>query len=875
MLTISNVANSSAAGNYYEKIDDYYSRDRSPSLWSGKGAEVLGLTGPIDSKAFRFLLDGELPGGINIHHGGENGGRRGGTDLTFSAPKSVSMQALIGGDSRLIQAHEAAVASTLEQVQIFVACRVTINGETSRLTTGNAVIAQFRHDLSRAADPQLHTHAVVLNATQRLDGQWRAIDNEPLYRHKMWLGAYYRCELAKEVQVLGYEVRVTHTDGRFELAHIDPAQIKTFSNRSAQIEKALEKQGLTREQASARQLQVAALQTRDGKQDHDRSDLLKQWRERAAEAGIDLQKRAAGKPALEVHANALRAEAANKAVVYAAAHLMEREAVARRLDIERAALERGTGKTDLQAIRKAIEQAVVRGDFITEGERYTTPVAQQRERDILALEVAGRGLVKPILHSQAVRLHLAETKLNNGQRAVVETVLTSSNRITGIQGSAGTGKTTVLRSVRELAETQGIKLVGVAPSAGAARELAGSGIQSQTLAALAVCNYSSLDSKTLVVLDEAGMVSASDMHALFSATSKVEARVLVVGDTQQLKAIQAGKPFAQLQVAGMPFARLTEIQRQKDPQLKEAVELAAAGTAVESLEKLRSSTVEIPAHVDRYLAIALDYTGLSPEERKGTLVVAGTNLGREAINAQVRTELGFVGQGSAFSTLSSKNLSKAEALRTVSYQAGDVVRAERDYKTLDMCRGDLAKVIDGPAGVVMLEKSDGTQAAWRPVQQPNMQVFIAYERELSLGDLIRFNENDYKAGIVNGERATVVAFEPEAQSIVLEKSDGIRLELSTSKPLHLEHGYCQTVYAAQGQTCERILIDVPASSASSNESSYYVAISRATRDVTLYTDDRDRLPQALSREDSKTTALDLPERDAHRAEREGAAMELD
>lgn len=879
MLTIANVSSGAQAATYYEQADDYYSQDRSPSQWSGKAAAGLGLSGSVDAKTFRAILDGYLPDGSNIHHGGEGSARRGGTDLTFSAPKSVSIQALIGGDLRLLQAHEAAVARALMHAETQAACRVTSAGATSRQMTGNMVIAQFRHDLSRAADPQLHTHAVVLNATQRGDGQWRAIDNEPLYRHKMWLGAFYRCELAMEVQALGYEVRVTHSDGRFELSHIDPVQIKAFSNRSTQIENALLARGLTREQATARQLQVATIQTREAKTQCDRTELMAQWKQRAKEAGINLQTPAPDTFNLRRDGDgSLRSEAtaAEQAVTYACKHLMEREAVVRRVDIERVALERGTGKTDLVSIRRAIESAAGSGELIRGNEQYTTPAAQQREREILGMELAGRDAVDAVLDAQTVKLKVAATSLNEGQRSVVLSVLTGRNRITGVQGSAGTGKTTALRNVRELAEAERFKLVGVAPSAGAARELAGSGIESQTLAAFATHNYAGLNTKTLVVLDEAGMVSAGDMHGLLSAVTRAQARIVLVGDTQQLKAIQAGKPFAQLQHAGMSSALLTEIQRQKSPCLKGAVELAAAGRAVESAAQLKLHVVEIALHTDRQRAIALDYAQMTLAERKGTLLVAGTNQSREAVNTEVRQALGLAGHGKTVLTLRSKNLTNAEALRTVSYQPGDVVRAERDYKSLGLSRGDLATVLDGPAGVVMLERTGGARLQWRPVNHRHFTVYTQSKQEFAVGDLVRFTQNDYTNGVFNGDRATVQAFDAHAGCMYVENADGARLPLPIDRPLHIEHGYCQTVHAAQGKTCERILIDLPASSATSNESSYYVAISRASRDATIYTDDRELLPDALRREDGKTAALEVDDPTAAREPHTlgGASLEM-
>jgi conjugative relaxase-like TrwC/TraI family protein len=854
MLSISNVANGEQASQYYEQADDYYTGDRSPSQWSGQAAAALGLAGEVKAEDFRALLDGRLPNGVELHRGGENGGRRGGTDLTFSAPKSVSMQLLVAGDARLLAAHETAVARALEQVEALAACRVTARGLTLRVPTGALAVAQFRHDLSRAADPQLHTHCVVLNLTQRSDGAWRALNNEDFYRHKMWLGAFYRSELAREVQALGYALRTTHADGRFELAHIAPEQIGRFSSRSKAIEQALQAKGLSREQASARQLQTAALQTREAKQVHDRADLREQWRERAAQAGIRWD---AGVAPVQRDAH----QEAVRAVRYATAHLGEREAVFKRLDLERVALERGTGHTQLGPIRAAIEQAVQDGELLRERagegmsatERYTTPAAVQREREILALEAAGRGQVAPLMRRQAVQLALLASSLNEGQRGVVEHVLAGENRISGVQGSAGTGKTTALRAVGELAQGCGLKLAGVAPSASAARELGGSGIDSQTVASLLARGCAGLDAQTLLVVDEAGMISARDMHTLLTAAVERDARVLLVGDTQQLKAVAAGKPFAQLQDAGMACAQLRQIQRQQNPKLKAAVELAAAGDAAGSLQELKEKIVVIEPRVQRHHQIASDYAALTPEQRAATLIVAGTHLSREAINGQVRQALGLAGQGQTVCTLSGKNLTQAEVLRSVSYQAGDVVRAEREYKTLGLRRGEFATVVDGPPGLVMLQRADGQQVAWRPVSQPNFTAYHAHERELAVGDVVRLTSNDYRAGFINGERATVIALQ-EGQ-LQLQKADGQRLSLRSDAPLYLEHGYCQTVHAAQGQTCDRVLIEAPADHGSA--SSHYVGISRPRHELRIYTDDAQLLPHVLGREDDKTAALEL------------------
>jgi len=197
MLSLSNVGNHATAASYYETVDNYYTSDHGPSEWWGTGAASLGLHGAVGSAEFAALLDGRLPSGETLHNAAA--GRRGGTDGTFSAPKSVSLQALVGGDKRIIDAHRVAVDRALAYAETLVSCRVTEDGITRIERTGNLIVGRFNHDVSRSCDPQLHTHCVMINATRRADGLWRSVNNEAIYRHKMLLGVLYRSELAREL----------------------------------------------------------------------------------------------------------------------------------------------------------------------------------------------------------------------------------------------------------------------------------------------------------------------------------------------------------------------------------------------------------------------------------------------------------------------------------------------------------------------------------------------------------------------------------------------------------------------------------------------------------------------------------------------------
>ena len=855
MLSISKVGTGTAAASYYEGADNYYMDGRPPCSWWGAGAAQMGVKGEVHADLFRSLLDGRLPNGQVLHNAAD--GRRGGTDLTLSAPKSVSLQALVGGDRRLIQAHERAVNSVLTYAQHLAAYRVTENGLTRTDKSEALVVATFRHDLSRGEEPQLHTHAVVINATPRPDGAWRALEQSEFYRQQKLMGVIYRSELALQVKALGYEVRRTHGDGRFELAHFNDAQIQAFSSRSRAIETELEKQGKTRADATAREKEVIALATRSSKSGVDRDALRQRWQERSRELGIDFyaEREAITEPA---HTLQERARAASDALKFAVEHTTERQSIVTEPELLRAALEQGTGATDLESIRGALSAAVARGELIEGEGRYTTPLAQDLEKDLLASELRGRGALIPIMNVGTVRQALTSTGLNDGQRAAVEMVLTGDSRITAVQGSAGTGKTMMLSEARELAETQGYRMIGLAPSAAAARELRNAGIESQTVAAFKH-RHKDLSTRSILVVDEAGMIPTRDMYEVVTAAEVAQARVLLVGDVQQLKAIQAGKPFAQLQAAGMTRVEMTEIQRQRDGQLRIAVEYAAQGNVTNSLRLLEDRIIEIRYAQARYQAVAQEFAQLGPEQREHTLVVAGTRAARAAINEYVREELGLTGQGITITTLERKDLTQPQARSAIHFRSGDRVQVSNGYETL--MPGEMATVVGTSDERVILLRECGEQVDWRPAMQPASIAYEVHSRELAVGDVVRFTANDYVRNLLNGDRAVIAQIDEARSAVTLLRSDGSTIELDARSPLTIEHAYCTTVHSSQGQTCERVIIEADTRSATSNESSYYVAISRARESATIFTDDREMLPESMSRACEKTAALDL-KRDA-------------
>ena len=369
VASIGAVASAAQGLAYYEQ-DGYYTAGdpahRAASAWVGEGAAALGLEGEVDGTTFRAVLEGHVPDGRGQRLGRAGPGgtvvHRPGRDLTLSAPKSVSLVALIGGDARIVDAHDRAVRTTLGWVEQHAAetrMRDPATGRMVRALGQRMVAATFRHDTSRNLDPQLHTHAVIANMLQGPDGRWRTMANERLYASKMLIGTLYRAELARGLARLGYRLEKTHADGRFELGGVSRDVVEAFSTRRAAIEAAMAGREADTPADRQRLAERAALITRACKRDVDKATLRDTWARQAAALGLDApalvaaaRERAAGRDVgragkdasegagveQEKHTEPARDTPADRAVAWGVAHLAEREAVFSRNALLAAAL---------------------------------------------------------------------------------------------------------------------------------------------------------------------------------------------------------------------------------------------------------------------------------------------------------------------------------------------------------------------------------------------------------------------------------------------------------------------------------------------------------------------------------------------------------
>ena len=672
VASVSALTSSGQAASYYE-ADDYYAEGGlSPSEWNGKGADELGLSGEVDRAKFRDLLNGKIADQQlgNFRDGGIE--HRPGWDVTMSAPKSVSIMAEVAGDRRLIAAHGAAVKTALTHVEQHMAVtRIREVGTVTRESTGNLAIASFQHGTSRAQDPQLHTHNVILNATRAEDGTWRSLEPRAIYQLQKQIGAIYRQELALKVRELGYEID-TAKDSMFEIKGVSTEAMAAFSTRSAAIEAALGERGTTREDASAAEKQIAALNTRQAKVATDHAALVKDWRETADRTGFDAETRLALVNTAEAKAASLEHQAgislrgdmaAERAITHASEKLGERQSVFSASDLQEEAGRAGLGKTSYAQIMRGIDGATKQGDLLprsyvdrrgAEFSGYTTRNNVENEAKLLRLEAQGRGVLPPIasrmdaaksVASAAVNSERAGFGWNADQRSATAQLLTSPNRIAALQGFAGTAKTTtVLATVAREAEARGVTVTALAPTASAAMVLGEAlGTRGDTVARHLLSLERASGGKPAVwIVDEASLLSARDTAKLFEQADKQNARVILVGDIKQLGSVEAGAAFAQLQSAGVETAKLAEIVRQTNAPAKDAVLASIEGDARKALAALDSGgskIVETPDRADRFAAIAKQYTALDKASRAKTLVIEPSREGRDRLTADIRAAL--------------------------------------------------------------------------------------------------------------------------------------------------------------------------------------------------------------------------------------------
>jgi len=907
------ITSTSAEQYHLQNQDNYYQKEGDLGTWQGKGTEILGLNGKsIDAEIFKNLLEGKDPAGenqlVNVKTNENDERIRAALDLTFSAPKSVSVlyeAALSNGDVELAhsikQAHENAVSTILNEIEEnYAAARITQDGETKLEHTNNLVIAKFTHEIARPVkdgeklivDPSLHTHALILNMT-KIGDEWKAIESKEIFQNYIKMGQLYRNELASKLQELGFEIEVTDANkGFFEVKGIDKEVLEEFSKRSEQIDEFVEdlkKQYPDKSENELRQL--AAWKTREWKGEIDRKALLEVNKERLEKVGLTLEK------ITELQNNNSLLDSneiqnkTNEAIENAVKALSEQESIFKKEEIlEKAAkfgLKDGISFTQL---KESFNNFIQEKKLISLTKNFfTTKEMIQAEKEIVEAP-KNKNTVESIFSKKEAIEKLNEYsqfkkeatgfELTKGQKEAAALVLSSKDLIIGIQGDAGTGKTTMLKAVNELNENK-VKLIGLSYTGKAASEiekataskksLENAGIKSQTIASFLaqIDKFAKEDLKEFknakLIVDEASMLGTKDMHKLIKFAKQAKAQVVLMGDVKQFKAIQAGDPFFLLQENGMKTVRMSEVLRQKDKTLKQAVNHLNKFDAEKAFKVLDDKIIETNDPIKNITEEFLNKNDLkntdnliSLKDLDDKLIITNTNKLKTELNETIRNELKEKGlidkQDFTFKIRESARITPSQAFLSENYEAGQKIFIQKGIKELNLKAGEEFEIINknDEKNTIFIKKGDELKEINLKNYGLNLQVYNEFEKSFSQGEKIVFEKNDKKLKVNNGETGIIKNID-ENGNIVIDKN-GKEIKFNINEYNYLNHGYALTTYKSQGQTSKNVIAYLDAKA--QNFNSFYVTVTRAQEDLKIFTNDKELLKDMVQLEQEKFNAID-------------------
>jgi conjugative relaxase-like TrwC/TraI family protein len=895
MLKISKALSAGKLENYHRQEftspdQSYWSQGQTvQGQWQGRLAEKYGLAGSIGAEEFHRISEGQHPstGEQLVQHRQafeyQNGDgktiksveRRAGWDATFSAPKSVSLTALVGGDDRVRMAHREAVGVALNELERYTQAR--IGGNRPAEATGQFLVAKFEHDTARPVEgyaaPQLHTHAVIFNVTARADGTTRALQERGFFESQQFATAVYQSELTFRLRKLGYEIAPGRS-GAPEIRGYSQDYLDASSQRQNQILEHMRQNGLSGYVAA----EISAHATRDKKQIQSPAEVLAAHLQLAAEFGdqpdrVVAEARQRNREKRVEHAPEKTRQAAQKAVTFARERSFEREAVTDERALFRDALRRGMGETTYGQVRASVEARLATGEFkVVSGQkhdtarRFTTADTIHAEKEVLRRMRQGQGRTEQIMPIQQAVAHTATySHLNSAQRAAAEEILTSRDVVQGLQGSAGVGKTTALKTVREAAEQRGYIVEGLAPTSRAAHQLRDAGISADTLQGFLAQSRQPTPERHLYLVDESSLASTKQVRDFLTKLGAGD-RVLFIGDTRQHQGVEAGKPFEQLVSAGMKTARLDQIVRQKDPELLRAVEHLSRGEVAEGIALLehQGRITEISDPQKRIASIARNFA----DSPGNTIIVSPDNASRREINQAVRSELQVRGlvesESHAMRVLTPRSdMTGADRAWAARYEVGDVLHYQRGSTAIGIEPRSYARVVstDPQANSLTVEIPNGQQVTYDPSRLRGISAYREIKRDFAVGDRLQFTAPSRELGVANRDLGTIQNINEDRNIVV--RMDGGKDKMVTFDPAqmrHFDHGYAVTSHSSQGLTSERVLVNMDTNVHPEliNDRFAYVSVSRASQDAQIFTNSVSSLTTGLTHAVTKTSALEVP-----------------
>ena len=847
-----------AEGYFDEHLaqNDYYAAGEiRPGEWIGVGAERLGLNNAVTRDQFHALCENKNPNDdkrLTLRQEKTNQ-RRGFYDFTCSAPKSVSVLAVTMDDDRLVSAHEEATRIAFRELETFAATRVRKQGSQRDRTTGNLVAAAFTHTSIRALDPLLHTHLTVFNATfDETEKCWKALQAGGMYDAIRYGTAVYRNELAKRVQAIGYHIRPAKHG--FEIEGVSDAVLKRFSKRSQQRDAVVREleQKLGRK-LSNNAIALAVHQSRAKKiKGISTAEVREQQLAQLQPDELQvLQKLTTSvKPFRQVR----RFEPENQDLNYAVAHVFERKSVVPEHELLGVALAQRPGELDLPALKQAAKYSA----HLVKTERgLSTPQILATELDLIQTVNAACDAVAPIHPGFRPADWLGED-----QRRAIYHVLRTNDRITGLRGLAGSGKTTALRELVAACKEAKIEPLFCAPTAAATDVLRKEGFEAKTLQSL-LLSKPVLTERQLIVLDEAGAVGIDDMKRLFDCAR--DARIILSGDTGQHASVARGDALRILERhSNFKSGQLTAIRRQRKAAYRKAVELAAQKRTVEAFAQLErmGAVAEVlsDGHHDLHDSAAKSYLKALAENKSALLVAPMWNE-IEAVTEKIRTVLKtsgrLGGEEKEFQVFDSLSWTEAQKRDARQYRPGMAIHFHRRGHGFN--KNETVAVVAVENDSLKVQRADGTETFF-PLCQSSAFCDVGERRKIKIvaGDklLLQANAVAVRKHFINGELVEVRAI--QGDSVLLADGRVIPADYRT-----FTHGYAVTSHAAQGKTVDEVLLVASSRSLPAiNQEQFYVSISRGRERCQVFTDDSELLRLHVTHSSARLAAVEaMPQRD--------------
>ena len=888
VLSTKTQCNLSNAEKYFKEhlqLGDYYSQENIVSgEWTGIGAETLGLTGRVKQDQFLKLCHNQNPNTGELltqrmkttrwdsDKMAEVANRRIFYDFTFSPPKSVSIQALIANDKRLLESHSQAVRIAVNELQHFAGTRTHQGLNISERLTGNVVCATFRHDTSRALDPHLHTHCVMFNATfDATENRWKALSNYEMLQARKFAENVYYHEFARELRQFGYEIE-NKPRGDFEIKGVSRELQSRFSKRHNEIDASIERMLKEKPELANGNLKELRAQIAQAERSRKIAGIALPELQRLWDSQLTGEERQSLRALARQSKSAIQSPSvtAQAAVQWAEDHLFDRRSVVREHEVWSAALERGRGsELTVQGIKAAgQERDYIRNEHAPS--KITTREILSCEWEIVCLARDGRGKF-----AEFNPLHKIAAGLMPDQRAAAEMILGSRDFVTLFCGGAGTGKSHTLREIGNGLKAAGQVSYVIAPQRQQALDLKKSFADTRTVSEFLAKRQ--MMPGAVVIVDEAGQIGGKQMHELLSFVQANGGRVILSGDTRQHGAVEASDALRAIErYAGLEAARLTKIRRQNPKagetkserkrikQYRAAVRKAQSGQYAESFDRLDKlgAIVECRTTDEQRERLVADYLTLA-ERKKSTVIVSQTWAEIREINERIRIGLrraGLIDKADLTVTAYERlDLTDAQKRDKRFYPANAVIVFNRE--TGDFAKGEIGKLLVATPTHLLVKGEKKEQKI--PFKLLNrLTVCQPVEMPLAKGDQLQLKANapslDGKE-LINGELVTVKAVNPNGR---IELKDG---RVLPEKYREFVRGYAITSYGSQGKTVEHVLFSDSSVKAATNNQQWLVTISRGTRAVKIFTQDKAQLRENVGRLGDRELAIEFAKQDSAQA----------